>query len=210
MANAIGYPSSSSWKMPRRHDKNISSYSSSHSYLQGYDATIPKYPRTRTSSSYGSYENFSLASSLPDHYGQSYLEQDYKIQPLPQDYCLPSQYPRRRLSSRNFDPRASYISDMESREFGSHVDMIQSLQLRSSVVDVGNDLFNTYRSYNTSSSSFLKPHPLQSSSSSIMYDIGSNRNYNSIFSPDPLLTRGEAHYVSRRQLRTKIDGVAGE
>ena len=34
-----------------------------------------------------------------------------------------------------FDPQASYISDMESREFGSHVDMIHSLQLRSSLME---------------------------------------------------------------------------
>jgi len=194
MANAVGYPSSSSWKIPRRHDKNIPSYSSY--YLQGYDVGLHKHPRTRTSSSYGSYENFSLASSLPDHYGQSYLEQDYRIQPLPQDYYLPSQSARRHISSRSFDPRASYISDMESREFGSHVDMIQSLQLRSSVVDVGSDLINSYRGFNNSSSSFLRPNPLQSSSSSIMYDIGSNRNYSSIFSPDPLLSHRDTHYVS--------------
>ena len=124
MANTVGFPSSSSWRIPRRHEKNISSHSSS--YLRGYDATFPKYPRTRTSSSYGSYENFSLASSLPDHYGQSYLEQDYKIQSLPHNYHLPSRGSRSHSSSRGFDPRASYISDMESREFGSHVDMIQS------------------------------------------------------------------------------------
>ena len=194
MANTVGYPSSSAWRTPRRHGKNISSHTSS--YLQGYDASYHKHPRTRTSSSYGSYENFSLASSLPDYYGQSYLEQDYKIQPLSQDYGMPRtpHGPRRRISSRSFDPRASYISDMESREFGSHVDMIQSLQLRSSVVDTGNDLINTYRSYN---SSFIRPNPLQSSSSSLMYDIGSNRNYSSIFSPDPLLSR-DLHIVSTR------------
>ena len=44
-------------------------------------------------------------------------------------------YEPRGILSNSFDPKASYISDMESREFGSHVDLIQSLQLRSSLVD---------------------------------------------------------------------------
>ena len=43
-------------------------------------------------------------------------------------------------SGSGFDPRASYISDMESREFGSHVDMIHSLQLRSSLIEPGPSL----------------------------------------------------------------------
>ena len=44
-------------------------------------------------------------------------------------------YEPRGILSNSFDPKASYISDMESREFGSHVDLIQSLQLRSSLLD---------------------------------------------------------------------------
>ena len=44
-------------------------------------------------------------------------------------------YEPRGILSNSFDPKASYISDMESREFGSHVDLIQSLQLRSSLVE---------------------------------------------------------------------------
>ena len=150
----IKYKSYGSGKTRTRRDRDLlsNSYASSGSYLQGYQNGRHKYPigsSIKSSSvvpkiptKYGSYDNFSFSSSLPSSYCRKYLESDRKY--LESEYKPPPSSARsesfyspysshelpRGIFSSSFDPRASYISDMESREFGSHVDMIQSLQLR--------------------------------------------------------------------------------
>ena len=93
---------------------------------------------------YGSYDNFSFSSSLPSSYCRKYLDSaEYKPPPSSgrsEFFSSYSSYEPRGIFSSSFDPKASYISDMESREFGSHVDMIQSLQLRSSLVEPPRDI----------------------------------------------------------------------
>ena len=122
----------------RREREPLGSLGSSGSYLMGYD---PSYSfRSAATSRYGgydSYDGYNLSSSLPSSYCKNYLENEYKLhhtQGKSQPFYSSSLEPRSILSS-SFDPKASYISDMESREFGSHVDMIQSLQLRSSLTE---------------------------------------------------------------------------
>ena len=92
---------------------------------------------------YGSYDNFSFSSSLPSSYCRKYLDSEYKpphSSGRSEFFSSYSSYEPRGIFSSSFDPKASYISDMESREFGSHVDMIHSLQLRSSLVEPPSDI----------------------------------------------------------------------
>ena len=125
----------------RERDRDpLSNYASSASYLPGYESRHHFSLGSSAPSKYGgydSYDGYPLPSSLPSSYSNKYLENQYRphrTQGKYQPFYSSSLEPRSIFSS-SFDPKASYISDMESREFGSHVDMIQSLQLRSSLTD---------------------------------------------------------------------------
>ena len=126
----------------RRDRDPLSNYASSASYLPGYESRHNFSLGSSAPSKYGGYDSYDghslpLPSSLPSSYSNKYLDNQYRLHRSPgkyQHYYSSSLEPRSILSS-SFDPKASYISDMESREFGSHVDMIQSLQLRSSLTD---------------------------------------------------------------------------
>ena len=125
----------------RERDRDpLSNYASSASYLPGYESRHQFSLGASAPSKYGGYDShdgYPLPSSLPSSYSNKYLENQYRphrTQGKYQPFYSSSLEPRSIFSS-SFDPKASYISDMESREFGSHVDMIQSLQLRSSLTD---------------------------------------------------------------------------
>ena len=124
-------------RIRRERDRDpLSNYASSASYLPGYESRHNFSLGSSAPSKYGgydSYDGFTLAPS----YSNKYLEEQYRPHRAPgkhQPFYSSSVEPRSIFSS-SFDPKASYISDMESREFGSHVDMIQSLQLRSSLTE---------------------------------------------------------------------------
>ena len=120
----------------------LSNFASSASYLPGYESRHNFSLGSSAHSKYGGYDSYdgygsSLPASLPRSYSSKYLDSQYRLHRTPgkyQHFSSSSLEPRSIFSSR-FDPKASYISDMESREFGSHVDLIQSLQLRSSLTD---------------------------------------------------------------------------
>ena len=75
--------------------------------------------RTPSALKYGQNDNFSLSSSLPSSYYKKYFETDYNHHNQPsirsESYFSSSRYEPRSILLRSFDPKASYISDMESR-----------------------------------------------------------------------------------------------
>lgn len=135
----------------RQNRELLNSYASLGSYLQESQTGQQKYSNGSSMKNslviprkFGSYDNFSFSSSLPSSYCRKYLESDYKpaaaSSARSEFYSSYSSYEPWGIVSSSFDPKASYISDMESRDFGSHVDMIQSLQLRSSLVEPPSDI----------------------------------------------------------------------
>ena len=143
----------------RRDREPVGNFGSSASYLMGYEPSSKYSLRSSASSRYGgydSYDGYNLSSSLPSSYCQKYLEKEYKLHHNQEGKSQPfysSSLEPRSIFSSSFDPKASYISDMESREFGSHVDMIQSLQLRSSLNEQQSEAESSLMTASTS-----KPH----------------------------------------------------
>ena len=141
-ADDVKYKSYGARSRLRRDREPVTNFGSSASYL-GYEPRTKYSLRSSASSKYGGYDDscdsydYNLSSSLPSSYCTKYLESEYKLhhsRGKSQPFYSSSLEPRTTsILASSFDPKASYISDMESREFGSHVDMIQSLQLRSSL-----------------------------------------------------------------------------
>ena len=145
----ISYPyshySSSVHTRARRDPQRL--YSGSGSYLPGAGSGSVDL-RKRVINSAGAnrailsaYNSHDAGYSTPSQasYYRKYLETDYsRSNQLKRESLYTSSSSHHDPSSlmfRSLDPRASYIADMESREFGSHVDMIQTLQLRSSLME---------------------------------------------------------------------------
>ena len=86
-------------------------------------------------SKYNSLDTSYSAPSQASYY-RKYLETEYsRSNQLKRESLYTTSHVPDPSSMMFRDPRASYIADMESREFGSHVDMIQTLQLRSSLME---------------------------------------------------------------------------
>ena len=93
------------------------------SYLRSLDSrnqlSFGSSMRTPSALKYGQNDNFSLSSSLPSSYYKKYFETDYNHHNQPsirsESYFSSSRYEPRSILLRSFDPKASYISDMESR-----------------------------------------------------------------------------------------------